>query len=104
MAHLEDAAASLADYRESFYQNFIESFLHPRGALILKLLQAVGVGAGFVSKVSQTDLDALPEFVGLGAQLLVREPLHLLLKGVYSLDLRHQTLQFALVFGPEDLA
>ena len=51
----------------------------------------------------QTLLNTLPEFVGLGAQLVVRKLLHLRLKRINSLDLRHQTLQFALVLGPEDL-
>ena len=51
----------------------------------------------------QALLDALPEFVGLGAQLVVRELLHLRLKRIDGLDLRHQALEFALVLGPEDL-
>ena len=73
-------------------------------ALFFEFLQAVGVGVRFVGNACQTLLNALPEFVRLGAQLIVRELLHLRLKRVDRLDPRHQALHFALVLGPENLA
>ncbi len=103
VAHVEHAAASFADHRESFHQKLIEGFVDHLGALIFELLEAVGIGIRLVGKTGQAFLDALAEFVRLGAQLFVRELLHLRLKRTDGLDPRHQALQFALVLGPENL-
>ena len=103
VAHVEHPAAGFADHGKRFHQNLVQRFVDGLGALVFELLQAVGVGVRFVGNTGQALLDALPEFVRLGAQLVVRKLLHLRLKRIDSLDLRHQALQFALVLGPEDL-
>jgi hypothetical protein len=54
--------------------------------------------------VTQSILDSLPELVGLSAQLVVRELLHLRFEGIDGLNSRHQALDDALVLGPKDLA
>ena len=103
VAHVEYAAAGLAHHGESFHQNFVQNFVDGFTAFVIELLEAVRVGIGLVGNGGQTRLNALPEFFGFGAQLVVRELPHLRLKRIDSLDLRHQALQFALVLGPEDL-
>ena len=103
VAHVEHTAAGFADDGEGFHQELVQDLVDGFGALVVELLEAIGIGVRFVGKAGQTLLDALTEFVGLGAQLVVRELPHLRLESVDGLDLRHQALEFALVLGPEDL-
>ena len=103
VAHVEHAAPGFADHGEGFHQKLVQRFVDQLGAIIFELLEAVGIGVRFVRETGQALLDALAEFVRLGAQLVVRELLHLRLKRTDGLDPRHQALQFALVLGPEDL-
>ena len=104
VAHLENAAAGFADDGESFHQNLVQASLIQLARSSSSCFRRSRSASGSSGRSARRVLDASPKFVGLGAQLVVREPLHLLLKGVDGLDLRHQTLEFALVFGPEDLA
>ena len=92
-----------ADHGEGFHEKLIQDLVDQLGALIVELLEAVGIGVRLVGETGQAFLDALTEFVRLGAQLVVRELLHLRLKRTDGLHPRHQALQFALVLGPENL-
>ena len=102
MAHVKHAAARLADDSESLDKDFVEGFVEHLGALFFELLDAIRIGVRLVRNRAEAFLDAAAEFVSFGAQLLVRELLHLGLEHVHSLDARHQTLDFALVSGAEN--
>ena len=105
VTHVENTAAGLANDRESFHQNLVQGFLDGRLARSSSsCLRRSRSASGSSVRSARRVLDASPKFVSLGAQLVVGELLHLLLKGVDGLDVRHQTLQFALVLGPENLA
>jgi hypothetical protein len=81
VAHVEHAASSFADDRESFHQNLIQHFLQGVVFLFVEPLLAVHIGFGFVfisgvgssfrrtsvREASQPLLDALPEFTRFGA-------------------------------------
>ena len=71
VSHLEDATTGLADNRESFDQNFVQRFINHLGPLVFELLDAVGVRIRLLWCAGQAFLDALPEFVSLGAQLVI---------------------------------
>ena len=103
VAHVQDAAAGFADDGEGFGQQVVEDFFDGGEAIGLDLLEAVGVGLGFVGDAAEPVLDALAEFVGLGAQFVVGQLLHRRLERVDGLDLGQQALYFALVLGPENL-
>ena len=104
MAHVQHPASGFADHSEGFHQKLVQRLVDDLGTLVFELLQAVGIGLRFFWQASQAFLNALPEFFRLGAQLVVRKLLHLRLKRIDGLDLRHQPLQLALVLGPENLA
>ncbi len=103
VAHVEHPAPGFADHGEGFHQKLVKDLVDQLGAIIFELLEAIGIGVRLVGQTGQAFLNALAEFVRLGAQLVVRELLHLRLKRTDGLDPRHQALQFALVLGPENL-
>ena len=118
VAHVEHAASGFANHRESLHQNFVQHFLQSIVLLFFQPLLAVDVGLGFifisgisrnfrgasVREASHALLDPPPKFIRLGAQLGVGELLDLRLKRIDSRHLRHQGLDDALVFRPENLA
>ena len=104
VAHLEYAAAGFADHGKRFNQNLVQGFVDGLGALVVDLLKPIRVCVRLLGNACQTGLDALPELVSLGTQLVIRDLLHLRFKRIDGLDPRHQMLQFALVLGPENLA
>ena len=115
VTHIEHSATGLADYRESFHQKLFEHFLQRIVLILFKLLLAVnirlfvacGLGRsclGILGDSAQALLNALTEFDGLGAQLVIGKLLNLQLEGIDGLHLRHQRLDHALVLGAKNLA
>src|SRR5262249_11228944 len=104
MTHVEHAATSFADYGKSLFEDLIEDFIGGFQALAVEFSLAIEVGIGLVGTLAEAVLDYLAEFVGLRAQLVVRELLHPGFERVHALDARREALDFALVFGPKDLA
>jgi hypothetical protein len=112
MAHIEHAAARLAHHSEGFDEHLVENFLQGFVLLFLNLLGVVrivlrfgpGLSRGAAGEPTEPLLNALPEFIRPGAQLVVGELLHLRLKGIDGPDLGHHALDDPLVFGPKDLA
>ena len=120
MPHVEHAASGFADYGERFDQNVVQRFLQRDVLLLFHPLDAVKIV--FVifrschcatsrrripvapSQPIQPFLDALPEFVRLGAQFGVREFLHLGFERVDGLYIGPQRLDDALVLRPKNLA
>ena len=96
-------AASFADYRESFDQELLQGFIQCVGAFLFDLFPAIGIRLGLIGNLVETLLNAVAELVGFGAQLLVRKLLHLGFERTHILDLRHHTLDVALVLGAKDL-
>jgi len=73
-------------------------------ALGFNLILAVGVGVGFVRNRAQPFLGFGAEFVGFGAELFIAELPHLGFERINRLNAREQTLDFAFVLCPENLA
>ena len=101
--HIENTPPSFTNYGESFYQDLVENLIKGLPALVFELLEAVGIGVGLVGNLVQTLGNLLPKFVRLGTQLIIAERLHGRLQRTDGLDIWPQALEFALVFGPEDL-
>src|SRR2546423_12779582 len=104
MAHGEDPAASFADYGENLFQYLVKDFVGGSETFFVQFPQALGVSICLVGNATEAVVDALAEFIGLGAQLLVRELFCLVLTSVYCRNPWQKTFDFALVLGPEDLA
>ena len=75
-----------------------------RPDVLFDLLQAFGVSIRLVGNAAEAVLNAFAEFVGFGAQLLVREFLHLGLKHIDPGHAGTQALNFAIIPGSENLA
>ena len=91
VAHVEDAAAGLADHGKGFGQDVLQKLIFRRTPLVVVLDAFEALG------------QALAEFVGLGAQLGVGERVHLRFERIDLLDRGHQALNLALVIGAENL-
>ncbi len=86
--HVQHAASGLANHSKGLLQNFVENFLQSFVLLFFKLFLLIEIGlfptpsggaAGrrFLCDPAQPLLNALPEFVRLGAQFGVGELLDL---------------------------
>ena|SRR5256885_4436271 len=104
MAHGEDPAAGFADYGESLFQYLVKYFVGGGETFFVQFLQALGVSICLVGNATESVVDSLAEFVGPGAQLLVRKLTYLGFSSIYCRNPRQKTFDFALVLGPEDLA
>ena len=91
MPHVQDATTRLAHHRESLGENLGEDFvLHP--ATLVVVFDVLG-----------SFLNSRPEFVRFRAQFGIAEPLHFRLERADILHIRHRALDFALIFGAENL-
>lgn len=104
MAHVEDTAASFPHYGERLYKDLVQDFISCCNLLFRELLEAIGISFGLIWKVAQPVLDSGAEFIGLRAQLFVREFLHLRFERVDGGHTRPQPLHLTVIFGPENLA
>src|SRR5579872_3187015 len=104
VAHIKHTAPSFPDDGERFFKYFVQNFVGGLQTLFVKLFQALWIGIGFTVDLAKTLLNAPTEFVSLAAEFLVAQFLHVGLKRIDSLDAREQTLDLALVLGPEDFS
>ena len=104
MAHVEHTAARLADHGEGFLENLVEDIVCSLQALRVNLAQAIKIGIKFVRDLRHPVLNLFSEFVGLGAQFMIRELLHLRLERIDRLYTRQQALDLALISGAKNLA
>src|SRR6266536_5841808 len=103
MPHIQDAASRLAHDRERFFKNLVEDFIGRLPSLVSELFQAIRISIRLILDSAETVLDFLAKFLGLGAQLFIREFLNLGFKSIDGQHTRHQALDFALILGPKYL-
>ena len=104
MAHVQDAPAGFADHREGLDQEVGQDLADRLVMLGVDFLAALGLGPRFIGNLGNALLYPAAEFVRFGPQFLVAKLLHLRLEGVNRLHVGQQSLDLALVFGPEDLS
>ena len=111
--HVEYTAASFANDGEGLRQDLIKCFVNGLAAVVVKRLGARGINLGVALLLAGSCLQLFREmactlgnagakFVGLGAQFVIRERLHLRLERVDLLNARHQALDQALIAGPKN--
>ncbi len=115
VAHIEHPASRLAHHGKGFHQDFVEHFLQRFVLLFFKCFLLVKIGIVVGSRLcclrllgpgdaAQPLLNALAEFIRLGAQLFVAELLNLRLQRVDGLHVGHQRLDHTLVLRAKNLA
>ena len=114
--HVQNPTTCLAYNRECLFENFVQHFLQSVVLRFLSALDALRIGLvigptgscarlGSVAcgETAESICYFLAELVGLGAQLFIREPLHLGLKRGNCSHTGQQALDFTLVLGAKNL-
>ena len=104
MTHIQNASACFASNGEGLFKDLVQDFVGYAKTFLLDFFLALEIGIGLIGNLSDAFLYCLAEFVGFGAQRLVRELLHLRLKRIDGRDSRQQALDLAFILGAKNLA